>query len=241
MKSVVYRKAPFSLDLLFSHRVFFDWAWESEGYVMYPCDGALWFLRNLFIVSLAAPVVFWFVKRIRPNIGIPMLATLYVLNITRSNDMGLVSTFCFFTLGAYIGINRWNVLPFISAKGRYCFVAYIACILTDLAIMNTLDMHIYLYRFAILLGLPSLAYATYRLPSSYKNIEFPSLSMFIYCAHGIMLEPVVSLGRHSGIDCKIIVFSGNIILTVLLCIIGYVVLKHLKPAWIGRILMGGRI
>lgn len=241
VRSIVYRKVPFSFNMLYSHRVYFDWNWEQDGFFMYPCDGPLWFMRNLFLVSLAAPVVFLFVKHIRSCWGISILVLLYVANVGAFYDMGMISTFCFFTLGAYLGINRWCVLSFIRDKGCYLLVAYILCIIIDLLIMNTVSIHVYLFRIAILLGLPTFAYVTYRFPNEYKNVEFSSLSMFIYCAHGFLLEPVISLGRHSGLESMAFVFIANITFTVLLCVFGYMFVKHLKPSWIGRILMGGRI
>ena len=227
--------------MLFSHRVYLDWNWEPDVFFMYPCNGPLWFMRNLFLISLAAPIVFMFVKHIRPYIGFPILVILYVTKVISSGDVGMVSTFCFFTMGAYIGMNRWNVLPFIAKKGIYIMAAYIVCIFVDLAIMDTVAMHEYLFRFAIILGLPSLAYATYRLPSKYKNVEFPSLSMFIYCAHSIFLVPVLFLTRRSGMQCMTLVFAINVFVTVFLCIIGYLVVRKWMPVRIVKALMGERI
>lgn len=240
VRSIVYQKIPFSLEMLFSHRLYFDWNWEQNGFFMYPCDGPLWFMRNLFLISLAAPVVFAFVKYVRAYIGMPILILLYLSNIGGSYDMGMVSTFCFFTTGAYIGMYRWCILPFIRENGCCFLIVYMLCIILDLILMDTVNWHVYIFRLAILLGIPTLAFASYRLPSSYKNIEFPSLAMFIYCAHGFLLEPVMSLGRHSGIESMTVVFIGNIILTVLLCFFGYMLVRHLKPDWIGKMLMGGR-
>lgn len=240
VRSVVYRKVPFSLEMLFSHRLYFDWNWEQDCFFMYPCDGPLWFMRNLFLISLAAPIVFAFVKFIRAYIGIPILVLLYLFNIGGCYDMGMVSTFCFFTIGAYIGINRWCLLPLIVRNSCCFLIAYMLCAISDLIMQDIIYWHVYIFRLAILLGLPTLTFVAYRLPSNYKNIEFPSLSMFIYCAHGFLLEPVMSLGRHSGVESLTIVFLGNIILTVLLCIFGYMLVRNLKPVWIGKMLMGGR-
>lgn len=239
--TLVYRKAPFALDVLFSHKVFFDWNYEPVGFIPYPCNGPLWFMRNLFIISLCAPLVFAFVKHVKAYIGLPFLALLYISNIVSSYDMGIVGTFCFFTIGAYIGLNRWCVLPIILRYGYILLPIYIMGILFDLHMTNVTDAHVYIYRTFILIGIPTLAYATSRFPYRYKDIEFPSLSMFIYCAHGFLLAPVMSLFRHSGIENMIVVYVGNITGTVMLCIVGYLVLKYWLPKKIGMKLLGGRI
>ena len=239
--TLVYKKASFELDVLFSHRVFFDWNYEPVGFIPYPCDGPLWFLRNLFVISLCAPLVFAFVKYVKAYIGIPFLVLFYITNIISAYDMGIVGTFSLFTIGAYIGLNRWCVLPFILRYGYVLPPFYVIGVLFDLYIMNVTDAHIYIYRTFIMLGIPTLVYATSRLPQKYKDIEFPSLSMFIYCAHGFLLAPVMSLFRHSGIESMNVVYAGNIVGTVMLCVMGYLVLKYWLPKKIGIVLLGGRI
>lgn len=54
---------------------------------------------------------------------------------------------------------------------------------------------------------------------------------------------VASIGvvRHSGITCMTVAFIINILGTVLLCIIGYIVTMKCLPVWMQKALMGGRI
>lgn len=240
-RSLAYRKVAFEWSAMLSHRIYIDWNWESHGFFMYPCDGPLWFMRNLFIICLCAPIVFAVVKNVASQFAFPLITVLFLLDLTGSYDMGLMTTFYFFTLGAYIGVNRSVVLPIVTQNSKLLLVAYVLLVIGDLYCMNTFELHVYIFRLGILLGIPVVVLLTQALPDHYKNIGFPSLSMFIYCAHGFLLEPVVSIVRHSGITCMTVAFIINILGTVLLCIIGYIVTMKYLPVWMQKALMGGRI
>lgn len=240
VKSLIYRTSDFSFVMLFSHVVYFDWNWEPDRFFMYPCDGPLWFMRNLFIICLLSPLVYAFIKYVNRYLGVPILVLVYVCQPNNLNDMGLVSTFCFFTLGSYVGLYRTCLLKQILSKGKLLTIVYAIGIVVDLYLMKTNEWHTLIFRIMIIVGIPVLAYLSYGLPSHYKNMDFPSLSMFIYCAHGIVLIPVVSIIRHSGIEIMAIAFFANCIITVVLCIGLYSLMKYAVPKSISKILMGGR-
>lgn len=125
-------------------------------------------------------------------------------------------------------------------KGRLLTILYVIGIIVDLYLMRTYEWHLFIFRIMVIIGIPVFAYLTYGLPNHYKNMDFPSLSMFIYCAHGIVLIPVVSIIRHSGIEIMAIAFFANSFITIVLCIGLYSLMKYAVPKSISKILMGGR-
>jgi len=70
-----------------------------------PIDMPLWFLRDLMVVSLLSPVVYWTIRRL----GIPWLALLTVVYLSgiAAFEPGLSAyAVYFFSLGAYLSIGR---------------------------------------------------------------------------------------------------------------------------------------
>lgn len=77
--------------------------------VYYPIHNVLWFVRDLFILSLLTPMIFILAKRLK--LFLPIIAiVLYVFNIWSSYFFISVASFCFFTLGGYFGIQKWNLI-----------------------------------------------------------------------------------------------------------------------------------
>lgn len=231
----------FEWTLLFSHKVYWDWNYEVKGFFFYPADGPLWFLRNLFIISLITPFIYLIIKLIPPKIGVCLLSISYILNIGVQYDFGMINTFCLFTMGAYWGYYKITSLDKIYNLGKLCLILFIIISIIDLYISNIYQHHEYLQHIGILIGFPVMFFLSRNLPSSYKNIDFPSLSMFIFCSHGFLLRPILFITNKLNISYPLITYVLNIVLTSLLCIISYYLMKQFFPKKISKILMGGRI
>jgi len=83
-----------------------------------PIDLPLWFLRDLIVVSILAPLIYWFVKK--TNVwGVLLLFAAYVTRIWILTPGFSITAFFYFTLGAYFAINGKNMVVFAR---HYCFV-----------------------------------------------------------------------------------------------------------------------
>ena len=153
----------------------------------------------------------------------------------------MINTFCLFTMGAYWGYYKITSLDKIYNLGKLCLILFIIISIIDLYISNIYQHHEYLQHIGILIGFPVMFFLSRNLPSSYKNIDFPSLSMFIFCSHGFLLRPILFITNKLNISYPLITYVLNIVLTSLLCIISYYLMKQFFPKKISKILMGGRI
>ena len=97
-----------------------------------PFDLPLWFLRDLFIVQLFTPVLYYCIKKLK----ITFVVILFILYITRLIPQipGFnIDAFMFFSIGACFALHDTNVVDF---SNRYVYitvpVSIILCVISTL-------------------------------------------------------------------------------------------------------------
>jgi hypothetical protein len=92
----------------------------------WPINVPMWFLRDLFIMSVLSPLVYFFVKKAK----VYGLAVLFVCYLTRTwttiPGFSIVAVF-FFSLGAYLGLNKQNLV--VEAR-KYKYWILIICLIS---------------------------------------------------------------------------------------------------------------
>lgn len=73
-----------------------------------PINGPLWFIRDLIIVTILAPLVYLMVKYTRIY-GMIFLFLAYFTNIWIYTPGFSIKAFSFFTFGAYLSLNKYNM------------------------------------------------------------------------------------------------------------------------------------
>lgn len=86
-------------------------AWVREGDVLSWLWGSranfpLWYMRDLMILSLFAPMLFYLLKNAKT--GLIVVGIIYL--IASFFSVPLDRSICFFSLGAYLGIHKKNIL-----------------------------------------------------------------------------------------------------------------------------------
>jgi surface polysaccharide O-acyltransferase-like enzyme len=92
---------------------------------IYPIDFPLWFVRDLIVVSLLSPLIYWYVKKL----GIFGLILILVAGATKmwiSLPGFSITAFFYFPVGAYFAINRYNIVEF---SRRYKSVIIVGAII----------------------------------------------------------------------------------------------------------------
>lgn len=90
--------------------------WETYG--TGPVDLPLWFLRDLIVVSILSPLIFWLIKKTRIW-GMIVLFAVYLSYFWVAWDIFSITSLFFFSLGAYFAINGLN---FVLLARKYMIV-----------------------------------------------------------------------------------------------------------------------
>lgn len=208
-----------------------------------PCDLPLWFLRDLIIVTLLSPVVYYSVKRLG-RVIVLLLFLAYISRIWPLVQGISVTAVFYFTTGAYFAVNGLNIIEFASKYRRLLLPMYaLMLVLTTMYDgMNTLVGQ-KLYPICICLGVftafhvASQAVIRYNMRASRLLV---SSCFFIYAFHGLSIPIVGSplyavravLSRLIPGDCvmeRIAIYLVTPFVTAALCIVVLIVLRKLFP------------
>ncbi|MCD8305567.1 MAG: acyltransferase [Prevotella sp.] len=88
------------------------YALDSTGM---PIVNALWFIRDLFIISLCSPLVFLIAKYLK-WFGVILLGLFLLLNIHLPFKGFSTACWFYFTWGAYMGLNKKNLFSTVSER-----------------------------------------------------------------------------------------------------------------------------
>lgn len=197
-RSNTFLNGDTSDDFVFSIHSFFV-AWILDPQV--GKAGHLWFLRDLIVLFLLSPLIFWFIHKFRfIPIGFLLLLWLFELQmlpiIVSRNYLLSIESLCFFALGSYLAISNFKLAEFLEKieKIKYpiiCFWLVDVCV----RILNDPDLDIWykrsydsittllLYKLGILLGILSTVLISKALVRNRLIIWLSSFSFAIYLFH----------------------------------------------------------
>lgn len=242
-------------DIVFGWREFFMSFWgynktapvDAFGYI-FPINYPLWFLRDLMIVVVCTPLVNLLIKRIRWY-GIVLLGIVWLF----ANVQGwgritqLASAFFFFSFGAYMSLNRLDMVTEFGKYSKLSVVLYFllgCCYILLVEQIHEVASFIKLMR--IFVGL-LFAYnlAVYLLKKGYCKVNkfLASSSFFIYLSHAWVFERVRRL-IFSAIDLNsdfwiIVAYLLTVFVTISLLLLAYYCGKRFMPN-IFKVMIGGR-
>lgn len=209
-----------------------------------PIDGPLWYVRDLMILCLAAPVIHWLIKKLK----LPFIMLLGVIwFFTLGSYVGLPHM-ChqgvfFFPLGAYFAINKINFLEWTHKK-RVKWLAYLAPVLlvADVA----LYYNIWTHQTWILTGMVAAVYFASMLIEKGKlkeNKFLTDANFFVYVLHYLIINKfmkmLVMFLHPSSPAAVLVLYFGVPVVVILLCLGLYKFLDKYTPPFLGLI-TGGR-
>ncbi len=210
-----------------------------------PINTPLWFIRDLMVLVLLSPIIWWLIKRLK-------LGTIIVLGIiwffTLGDKFGFPGlchqSLFFFPLGAYFGINRFNFVGMISKWQLIPFI-YFGIAIVD-AVSKTESYNAALHNVGVLFGMVSIVYLVSLLLRNNKiqvNNFLIGASFFVYALHNLFLGKVTKiiimyLRPESPIMVLLIYFVMPIIV-IILCLIIYKAIDKFSPL-ICSVMTGGR-
>lgn len=233
--------------------------WES--YMTYPLLIPMWFLRDLMVVVLLSPVIYFLLKKI-PQISLLLIGCLWVLGAgTKLPGLSFSSLFMF-GLGGVFSLYSKSFVVFFKPINRWFLIAVFSMLFVLSVVFDGRSTHIgqLCLHFWILFAIPLfIRISNYILENkkSYANkiAALADTSFFIYAFHGrhisyvfhllwvlFGIKTIGSSISEGYIDAHplvgIISYILTPIITVVLCIVIFKILKRILPPKIMMLLNG---
>lgn len=158
------------------------WAMDNG----YPMLTQLWFVRNLIILALGAPIVYLIVRYTR-LIGVIAFGIAWMLHPRQAYPL---STMFFYSLGAWFSIYNMSLIESMDKISKPLFIIYPIIMLLDPLLADT-SISFYLHRTQTFTGvLFVMALVSFLLKKDkIRDITFlSSSSFFLYVTHDPMLR-----------------------------------------------------
>lgn len=219
---------------------------EILGTKEFPINYPLWYLRDLMVMVLLAPVFYLFTK----FLGVFGVALLIAINLAGFDSQvpGLnVFAITYFGIGSYLALNKINFLVPFSRVKYIAFIgatggAILACFLVDSPYFKLVN------RGYIFLGLITFFNGMHLL-IQHRAVKERLLFLsgpvfFIYCTHGMYVIELLkgffsrTFLAHTDLGLLVIYFLITF-LVMASCTVAYRVLIKLFPSLLAKVL-GGR-
>ena len=210
-----------------------------------PINTPLWFIRDLIVLVVMSPVIYWAIKRVRISfIIVSFLVWFFTLGKLIDFPGLCHQSLFFFPLGAYLSINKIDFVHIFQKMSWSPFV-YI-----PLAIMDILTIHesynYWIHHTGIIIGIIATVYtaATLLCKQHIKiNQLLSNASFFVFAFHNLILGKLtkiimLTLQPQSPYFIIFIYFFVPYT-TILLCLYFYKLLNRHLPS-VAKIITGGR-
>lgn len=210
-----------------------------------PLNFPLWFIRNLIVLNLLYPALWAMVKYLRWQLLLVVIL-IYLFIPLAQNIVYIqpytLSSFVYFYLGVYGGINRLSFNT--SSKAFIISLTILTLIGFSLIVLNPV-LHIpYIYNFYLLCGTITLLLFAYKLIETYNISPIPLLataSAFIYFSHKLgptyISKQLVGALLPGGEVSEVVVFIVSPIIASFICVGIYYALGKIHPSLL-KILTG---
>jgi len=205
---------------------------RSDIYILVgPINLSLWFIRELMIVCLLSPLVYFAVKYLRFP-GVLIMGILWFLG-------KFPAPFFFFSLGALLSISGDVKDEGFRKIGPYLILIYACSVIP--ALKDDMVMSL-----SILVGLPMMVYIALSLCDFAKrgiDTKWRSMIFFVYLYHYVPLvslkKLLVSVFHPSGELAIFAIYFASVAIVIISLVLIYMALRKLLPSFL-RILAGGR-
>ena len=96
-----------------------------------PINTPLWFIRDLMVLVIASPVIWWLIKQLKFGI-IVLLGLIWFFSLGERIGFPELchQSLFFFPLGAYVGINKVDFVNFILKKSVCAYVPFLYIVMS---------------------------------------------------------------------------------------------------------------
>ena len=180
---VIFKTSIAEYNWLDYIRVFWDRG-EFDGGNSAPLLCPLWYIRNLLIMSILSPLLYYIIRYTREFFLVAVAAWWMTIN----NNAFTPQTILFFCLGAYFAIFDINPLKIVAEKKALFLLFTCIFAIADIFVHTVVETHFNLtiHRIALLLNIPALILLADRMSkyNKHKFTKFLSQAAFIvFCIH----------------------------------------------------------
>ncbi len=213
---------------------------DNGNFVPILCP--LWYIRNLLILSLISPLIFYLVKYLREV----FLILTAIWWMSTPHNAFTSQTIFFFSLGAYFSVINIDPLTILQRHKNIFSILFFSFAIIDIFThsMFSCSYALQLHRLSIIFNLPFLfILSDYCIHELHIKAIYPNSVFFIYCAH----YPICTALRKSmAVICfqnsttlNIALYFICVCLTIIICVSMYSILNRYFPK-IKNILTSGR-
>ena len=206
-----------------------------------PIDGPLWFIRDLMILSILAPVLYALIR-------IHRLTFLLFIGLYLWYPFQMVGSLVFFAIGCYLSI--WHIQPFVLSRkwGRIAVVAFLLCTCLNVCLSLQGVWFLALFLVQQVTGMIMLAFGVQCLLRRYPNALPQTLnhSLFIvFALHAIIARFLTKTAAAYLVAHQTdplfypIVHLANATISFSCCVLAYLIIYKISPT--SCRLLGARI
>ena len=215
----------------------------------FPIDVPMWYVRDLIVMVILAPVIYWFIKKCGKWFIILLGIVWYFIRPILFPDGGYPVLFFtaafFFSCGAYFSINRKSFVD-IMRKVKWFPLLYLLLAVVD-TFTKKEDYNIYIHKAGILIGVASAVIVTSYLIEKGRvkvNMTLANCSFFVFALHTLIMHDIGKVFftiLHLPDNTYAMLFMYFLVptITISLCVFIYIFLKRFLPT-VCNVLTGGR-
>ena len=212
-----------------------NYCWNIDTWANGQFNYHLWFLRELIIVVLFSPVIYWGIK----CLGVWCIAALlliYMIDLRPNTALFSSQSFLFFSWGAYyrIAIKREFVDVFRKYFKPLLSIGLCTLVLSIFVCMSDYEYSYIIHKIMIIFGVPSIILVGSKFACKYSGGAMSQSSFFVYLSH-VFLIPITGylttkLFMLDNVYVSILTYMLRPFLIAFLCVSIYVVLskRHFK-------------
>lgn len=214
----------------------------------YPIDIPLWYIRDLMVMVIISPFIYWIIKKCK--IGyIIALGLAWCLRNLYLPDGGylsmLITALFFFSWGGFHGINDLNFIM-VMRKFRFLTLLYLPIAFFDTLTIFT-HYNSYIHNVGILIGVITVVIIVAQMMESRQtevNPLFINCTFFVYALHKLIIDDVAKilfsiLHLPDNTYVMLVFYIIVPIITIVICILLYEIISRKLPA-VSKLLTGGR-
>lgn len=227
----IYGRSLADYDIIDYLRLYWDrGAFDNGNFVPLLCP--LWYIRNLLIMSIISPLLYYIIRYVREL----FLIVVAIWWLTTYHNAFIPQTILFFSLGAYFSIHDINPLK-VMMEHRILFLsAFVFFALADLAshLSSGTPINLQLHRLALIFNISALLLlADYCARHGYTNERLSNAAFIVFCLHYPIVVVIrkVSIAKFADASdfVHILLYFAGVIIATLISLAIYQLLDRYFP------------